>query len=135
MPLDEDYGAAARTIWGEARGEPEAGQRAIAHVLINRVRSRKWGPTLLSVCHWPWQFSCWNPNDPNCKKLLIIPGNDPLLLKFVEFIEDAELGEPDLTKGALYYKVTGLPWPKDWGKPTPAIYSIGHHSFYNLLED
>lgn len=33
----------ARTIWGEARGESQTGQEAVANVVVNRVRRRRAG--------------------------------------------------------------------------------------------
>lgn len=69
--LSEQVGASppdlivAMTIWGEARGAPVDGKRAVAAVIRNRaaIISRNTGyPMLLSasqVCLAPGQFSCW----------------------------------------------------------------------------
>ncbi|MBI5120055.1 MAG: cell wall hydrolase [Rhodospirillales bacterium] len=66
----------ARTLWGEARGESKAGREAVARVVLNRVAHARakggrfwWGGDIFSVCLKPWQFSCWNANDPNRAKL------------------------------------------------------------------
>lgn len=51
----------ALNIYHEARGEPIAGQRAVAHVTLNRARERR-----MSVCDVvfePAQFS-WTIKDP-----------------------------------------------------------------------
>ena len=32
----------AQTIWGESRGETKEGQYAIAHVIKNRLDSKRW---------------------------------------------------------------------------------------------
>ncbi|CAF0809757.1 unnamed protein product, partial [Didymodactylos carnosus] len=32
-----------RTVWGEARGESEEGQAAVAHVILNRVKKSHMG--------------------------------------------------------------------------------------------
>ena len=72
---DEDVDALARTVFGEARGECLSGQEAVASVILNRVAfsGRRggywWGNTVYEVCHKPWQFSCWNQNDPNRRLL------------------------------------------------------------------
>ncbi len=55
----------ALTLYGEVRGEPLEGQLAVASVLLNRKADGRWGQTFTSVCRAPWQFSCWNPTDPN----------------------------------------------------------------------
>ena len=64
---------AARTLYGEARAEPEEGQRAVARVLVNRMRDGRWGKNLWSVCLWPFQFSCWLPRDPNLIQIAMLP--------------------------------------------------------------
>lgn len=46
-----------RTLAQEVRGEPLDGQKAVAHVLINRVKDGRWGKSLASVCLWKGQFS------------------------------------------------------------------------------
>ena len=42
----------AQTIWGESRGETKEGQYAIAHVIKNRLDSKRWfsADTLEGVC-------------------------------------------------------------------------------------
>lgn len=72
----------ARTIYGEARGETVRGKEAVACVVLNRVQRAKdrsgywWGDSIESVCFKPWQFSCWNENDPNHQKILSVePGH------------------------------------------------------------
>ena len=72
MISSEDIDILARTIFGEARGEynrPDGGIAAlivIANVVMNRLKQGGWfGSTIKEVCLKPWQFSCWNKNDPN----------------------------------------------------------------------
>lgn len=61
-----DIDILARTIYGEARGEPWEGKIAVAWVVRNRAeRGGWWGDTIREVCLKPWQFSCWNETDPN----------------------------------------------------------------------
>src|SRR6266851_1198033 len=62
----------ARTLWGEARGESDDGKTAVAWVVRNRAERAGFAGRLLGqagavahVCRAPWQFSCWNDNDPN----------------------------------------------------------------------
>ena len=69
--LTEEQRIVAMTILGEARGEGEAGMYAVACVIAQR--SIAWEKTPTQVClknnGKVWQFSCWNKNDPNRKKL------------------------------------------------------------------
>lgn len=122
---------AARTCWMEARGEGEAGMRAVAAVLVNRLRSGKWGKTLASVCLAPFQFSCWNTSDPNRRAMADLDENDPLLLSALAYVADAESGNvPDPTNGATHYYATGTPDPA-WVKVARFEGKIGHHFFFS----
>ena len=64
----EDADILARTIMGEARGESTEGQIAVAWAILNRARSGMWfgcGGDIHAVCVKPYQFSCWNDDDPS----------------------------------------------------------------------
>lgn len=53
----------AKTVYGEARGEPEEGQIWVAWVIKNRARANKsyWGGSKIGdVCRKRLQFSSWN---------------------------------------------------------------------------
>lgn len=79
IPYDElDLEVAAKTLWGEARGEGREGMVAVAWVIRNRCTRPGYAHELpggvdrtgqvgaaSAVCLFPWQFSCWNKNDPN----------------------------------------------------------------------
>lgn len=53
----------ARTIYGEARGMPQAAKLAVGWVIRNRLISGRWGSTYKSVVTAPNQFTCWSVND------------------------------------------------------------------------
>lgn len=54
------------TVYGESRGESRAGRIAVATVIMERVEHRTWdGKSIEEVCLWPYQFSCFLPNDSN----------------------------------------------------------------------
>ena len=125
----------ARTIWGEARSEGYEGMQAVASVVLNRIASGKtwWGADIESVCLEPWQFSCWNANDPNRAKLLAVDQRDDQFVTALEISAQAVAGTlPDNTNGATTYKVTSLPWPAEWGEPVDPVAVIGQQSFYVL---
>ncbi|MES2252810.1 MAG: cell wall hydrolase, partial [Pseudomonadota bacterium] len=72
-----DIDILARTIYGEARGEYGrvdgglAALIAVGNVIVNRTQQQTWfGRTVRDVCLKPYQFSCWNRNDPNLPKLM-----------------------------------------------------------------
>ena len=132
----------ARTLWGEARGEGEAGMIAVAAVVLNRIRVSQehggrywWGRDAISVCRAKAQFSCWNPGDPNRAKLLAVDDHDPEFRLARDVAERALAGRiEDPTFGATTYKVASLPWPYAWGTPRLPLVTIGKHAFYNLQE-
>ena len=125
MTFDDQI--AVRTMWAECRGEPDAGQKAVAYVLVNRRNSGRWGHSFSSVCIARKQFSCWNDEDVNRVRMLEVREDEPLLLKFHGFLKDAEKG-PDPTRGALHYYAPALIGEPTWAKGKPYI-QIGGHRF------
>jgi N-acetylmuramoyl-L-alanine amidase len=122
---------AARTLWGEARGEGEDGQRAVAHVFVNRVRDGRWGKTLATVCMWPYQFSCWHPKDPNLRQMIALDDADTKLIKFVNYIAEAGAGiHKDPTGGATHYYSDIMPTAPAWVNGATFTAKIGRHRFY-----
>ncbi len=133
----------ARTIWGEARGEGEAGMIAVAAVVLNRVRISLahdgrfwWGNSIETVCKARAQFSCWNPGDPNRAKLLSVGDRDAAFGIAKKVAADGAAGGlVDPTFDATTYKAAALPWPHNWGRPRLPLIEIGRLAFFNLLED
>jgi hypothetical protein len=123
-----------RTVYGEARGETTLGREAVANVVMNRVRSPRYPNTIGQVCTQPFQFSCWNANDPNFPKIRSIRLGDNAL-----FDECYAAGErvvkgvvPDHTHGALHYYSSRIP-PPSWVTNSPSAVmtaEIGTHRFY-----
>lgn len=121
----------ARTVWGEARGEPWIGQVAVAWVIRNRVaRPGWWGRDYESVCLAPRQFSCWDDTPaiidqtprtmPNCYAAAC-----------AVLLDD----EPDPTAGATHYHSIRRPswaaqWPPGWAASLTETARIGGHVFY-----
>ena len=127
MTFDENI--AVRTMWGECRGEPIEGQRAVAHVLINRRRTGHWGDSLATVCMSPLQFSCWNTNDPNRTRMVALHEDDVELARFLQILHAAET-ETDPTHGAINYYATSMAKPPAWASTMTFCGQIGHHRFY-----
>lgn len=129
----------ARTIYGEARGEPVRGQEAVAAVVINRVaRARArggwwWGGDPVAVCLKPWQFSCWNPGDPNLAAIAGASESDPVFAICKRIALRAIKGAlQDPTKGATHYHAKGMLPP--WARGHAPSAAIGRHLFYNDIE-
>lgn len=128
----------ARTMWGEARGEGGDGMAAVAHVVLNRVaRQTYWGRDVIGVCQKPWQFSCWNRNDPNLPQLLKVDSGDARLRLALDLAGQL-LAQPralreaaDPTRRATHYHTRSLnPRPR-WSLGRDPCARIGAHLFYN----
>jgi N-acetylmuramoyl-L-alanine amidase len=126
-----DLEIAARTVWMEARGEGEAGLRAVAAVIINRTK-RKWrgAQTMAEVCLQPLQFSCWNTSDPNRVRMARLKATDPLLLSCLAYVQDAAAGL-DPTNGAVLYCAKAVAPSVYWVKSATQVSEVGRHVFYS----
>lgn len=124
---------AARTAWGEARGEGIAGMQAVLNVIGNRaLHPGWWGDDIASVCTKPWQFSCWNENDPNRDKLLSVTDEDPRFRAALPLAARLVVGSlHDITRGSDSYYATNTPKPR-WASGRSPQVIIGHHAFYRV---
>ncbi|HYH18042.1 MAG TPA: cell wall hydrolase [Azospirillum sp.] len=138
-PTDEAVDTLARTLWGEARGEPVRGIEAVAAVVVNRVRRAErhgghwWGGSIVAVCRKPFQFSCWNTGDPNRAKLLAVTAADPVFATCLRVARRAAAGLlPDPTGGATHYHRFGV--HPSWATGHSPCAEIGRHLFYDSVE-
>ncbi|HTT82315.1 MAG TPA: cell wall hydrolase [Rhizomicrobium sp.] len=127
-PRSWSFETAVRTVWQEARGEPDNGKQAVAHVIWNRLRTGRWGKTLAGVCLAPLQFSGWNAHDPNRAEMALLPDDDPALNRCREIFAAAE-NEPDPTHGATLYYAESVPAPP-WTKEMRCCGVFGSQVFY-----
>lgn len=137
MPVTErDRDVLARTLWAEARGEGPAGQIAVAWTIRNRVNDGNkrswWGEGYVGVCLKPWQFSCWNKNDPNYSYL---SGAKPIPSReFAQALIAADQVvdglQPDPTGGATHYYATTMPKAPAWAAKAKQTLKLGNHVFF-----
>lgn len=135
-PKDSAVDVLARTIWGEARGESVRGKEAVALVVMNRLAVAKvkgrhwWGNCVVSICQKPFQFSCWNANDPNRPKLERVDISDRNFRCCLRIARRALAHSlEDVTLGATHYHTKScLPV---WAKGVVPCTEIGNHLFYN----
>lgn len=135
QPGFKDVEVLARTLWGEARGEPRAGIEAVACVVLNRVRRQSyWGRSIAEVCLKPYQFSCWNQDDPNRRHLLSLSSSDPEYRRALDVAKAAIAGGLiDATQGATHYYSKRLRRPPVWALGHSASADIGLHLFFNKI--
>lgn len=126
----------AKTIYGEARGEKQDGMDAVANVIINRVKIALehggkywWGKDIKSVCLNPYQFSCWNDNDPNACVLHRNLSGEAVYQVCERIASRAIKGVlADNTNGATHYHTKAI-HPK-WATAAVPCAEIGNHLFY-----
>lgn len=119
----------ALLLCGEARGEQDAGGRleAVAMAAVywtaknRRNRSRWLSLSLREIALQPWQFSCFNKNDPNREKLQDLWKTDPVTWERADTVCDlVESGFPDPTGGATHYCTRTLNGKPLWNsEPEP----------------
>lgn len=125
-----DADVLARTIYGEARSEPFAGQVAVATVILNRWRSGKWfsRPTLAATCQLPGAFSAWLDNDPNKPKMLGVGLDDQWFQQAWSAGLSALAGPAPFGADVCHYKVVGT--PAVWADGREPVAVIGVHEFF-----
>ncbi|MHA1153593.1 MAG: cell wall hydrolase [Alphaproteobacteria bacterium] len=121
----------ALNIYFEARGEPEAGQLAVGHVVMNRVASARFPDTVCDVIQqggelrrYRCQFSWW------CDGRSDKPLNKRLWEKSAELALKVYWGRSaDPTEGALWYHADYVKpyWRSEYERGP----KIGRHIFYS----
>jgi len=137
VSLRDDVDTLARTIWAEARGEPFAGQVAVAWVIrwrANDVKNR-WPKNISAVCKQPRQFSCWNLDDPNRAKMLEISlDRESFVVAYGIACLVLATDLPDFSKKSNHYHTIAQPngvreWPPEWARSMEERVRIGRHVF------
>ncbi len=138
---DNDIDVLARTIYGEARGEyfrsdgGIASLVCVANVIVNRAKKpKRYGENIAKICKRPYQFSCWNKNDPNCMILSKVQqGDDKIFDLCLQVAENVLKGQwPDLTDGANHYHASWMKTYPAWSMGHVPTKRAGQHLFYEL---
>ena len=111
----------ATAVWHEARGESVAGQMAVAHVIMNRVRSERYPDTVCEVVYQPYQFSHIQRAKPDRNSQMW----EAVVQEAVFAYADYTL---DITYGATHYYAHDLVLP-DWATVKRTSTIIGGHTF------
>lgn len=112
----------AMAVYHEARGEPLAGQVAVAHVVLNRVASDRYPNDVCEVVTQPYQFSFdWNA-----------PREVEAWYRAVTVAERVMAGDTvDPTGGALHYHRDDIQVSWTAGKRGRVI---GRHIFWKRAQ-
>jgi spore germination cell wall hydrolase CwlJ-like protein len=133
---EKDRDILARTLWGEARGESLAGQIAVAWTIRNRVDDGKlkswWGEGYAGVCQAPYQFSCWNKNDPNFAYLSgakQIPFRELAQARIAgDQVIDGKVSDP--TGSSTHYYAIAMKTAPAWAAKATQTFKLGGHVFF-----
>lgn len=121
----------ARTLFGEAKANDTEDAVAIACVIVNRAKHKLWPDNISQVCLQPYQFSCWNANDPNRTRILNAKGTwFAKCLKVARMAVDGDLADP--TNGSTHYHTRAVK-PK-WSKGKKPVYETAGHLFFNDID-
>ena len=127
-----DLQCLAENIYFEARGEPLAGQYAVAEVTLNRTWTPNFPHTICDVVH----ETRWDPNrrrrvaDFSWTELgALSPDDGPAWKRAMQVASAAydDLRDP-IVPGALFYHSTAV--RPGWARTRKAIATIGNHVFY-----
>lgn len=111
ITTEEDV-LSGKLLFGEARNCSKKEKIAVLYTAINRANdNKKWnGETLQEAILKPWQYSCFNKNDPN-KKKLENPGKYDAkawqeCLTTAKEVLDGKYTDP--TNGATHYHIKNI---------------------------
>ncbi|WP_299359274.1 cell wall hydrolase [uncultured Paracoccus sp.] len=111
----------SEAIYFEARGEPQAGQRAVAEVILNRVDDPRFPKSVCGVINQRGQFS-YKGNSTRIR-------NSAAYDRATRIAQEALSGAPrTLTSGATYFHTTKV--SPSWSKRFTRTTRIGAHIFY-----
>lgn len=126
-----------QAIYHEARGESEAGQWAVANVIINRAMSHKFPSTLCGVVfqnadegfhHCQFTFACDGKSDFGTETRA---WNRAVKMASTAYHEFAQGERPGVVpSSALYYHTTSV--NPSWSNKFRPVAEIGAHIFYSV---
>jgi len=129
IPSIGDLQVAAKTLYGESRGEPDIGQQWCAATIVCRAeRGGWWGSTLGTVCKKKWQYSCWNANDPNRPVLEALQPDDPEFLRALNNL--THVLRHGVGDRPTHYHATSITPSWSDAETMRFICTIGRHNFY-----
>lgn len=124
----------ALAIWREARGETFRGKLLVGTVIKNRVEDVRWPVTYEGVITQRWQFSAFNPNDPNAVMyprtgILSHPSEDSAWLGCVQAADIVLSSREKATRANHYHSTAVMP---GWHDESKVVDREGAHIFLEL---
>lgn len=110
-------------IYYESRNQPILGQRAVGHVIMNRVKHPKYPKSICGVVNQGCQFSYSCEKHSYQKDNLAWDRAKKIAINIIS-------GEKDFTHGAMWYHANYVkPY---WANRFNLVMNIGDHKFYNM---
>lgn len=124
----------ALCIWREARGETFRGKLLVGWTIRNRVEDVRWPNTYEGVITQKWQFSAFNPHDPNAVKYPPTsdepnPMENAAWLSCVQAAHMVLSGTTPLAKSNHYHSTAVMP---NWHDASKIVEREGAHVFLEL---
>jgi len=139
VKFSDDLDVLSRTLYGESDPNNLKDAEAIASVIVNRKKLRNWPNSIARVCLQPWQFSCWNQNDPMRERIIGVTTNDAWFRECIDIAQRAVIDDlADPTHRSTHYYATYIAKPK-WAKSKKPVYAVTHrkgsqHLFFNNID-
>ncbi|WP_421725577.1 cell wall hydrolase [Bauldia sp.] len=124
----------AHAVYFEARGEDRIGQTAVAQVVINRVRSRRYPDTICKVVYQnehkrhrcQFSFAC----DGKAERVRDRRAWDKAMAVAQEVLAGSDLQHSPLGSATHYHAVSVSPF---WASKLRKVDRIGQHIFYSYV--
>jgi spore germination cell wall hydrolase CwlJ-like protein len=98
-PQDRDY--LIRTVIGEAANQPRRGKAAVAHTIMNRRNTGRWGDSVQDVVLAKNQFEPWGTR---ADELYNISPDSDVYQQTGQLVDQVAAGQiPDPTQGGLFF--------------------------------
>lgn len=120
---DAQWACLAQAIYFESRGEPLAGQIAVAEVVLNRVDDRNFPSTVCGVTNQGCQFSYTCDGNSDVMKSPVARDRSEKLASLMLAGRARTVSD-----GATYFHARSV--RPDWSRRFTRTTTIGHHMFY-----
>ncbi len=118
----DDVSCLAEAVYFEARGTSDKGQKAVAHVVVNRANSPKFPNSVCGVVADRCQFSYRCDGRPDV--LADLSDRERAL----ELARQVLGGASDITQGALFFHAASM--EPGWFNTRPRVGTFGGNVFY-----
>jgi hypothetical protein len=120
--LDPELECMAKVVRHEAGNQSRRGQRAVAEIMMNRVRSGRFPDTICAVAHQPGQF--FNTASYNPRR------DTPQWRTAVEVSREVMAGEGENVAAGAYFYHAAYQAPNRFFRSRQQVLAMGDHIFY-----